>query len=214
MIAVDRSAERPPRRERTVGGSAAASGTDYRELSAPGSFWEYNDVRVNRTSLALLERFREPLPDVLRREIMDPISASDTWTWHGYRTSWVEIDGRDIQSVSGGAHWGGGVWISTLDHARFGLLYQNDGLWGDQRILGSDWIAATLEPCELNDNYGLLWWLNTDHGIAARAGPTAYAARGAGGNVIFVDPDRALVIVLRWSSDPRTAIDGIIEAMI
>jgi len=37
---------------------------DARPLQAPGSFWEYNDVRVNRLSLALLRRFRRPLPDV------------------------------------------------------------------------------------------------------------------------------------------------------
>jgi len=36
---------------------------DPRPLRTPGEYWEYNDVRVNRLSLALLRRFRRPLPD-------------------------------------------------------------------------------------------------------------------------------------------------------
>jgi CubicO group peptidase (beta-lactamase class C family) len=33
-----------------------------RAMRPPGTVWEYNDVRVNRLSLALLHVFREPLP--------------------------------------------------------------------------------------------------------------------------------------------------------
>ena len=60
---------------------------------------------------------------------MDPIGASTTWRWYGYKNSWVEIDGNRVQSVSGGGHSGGGVFISTEDHARFGLLFLNNGIW-------------------------------------------------------------------------------------
>jgi CubicO group peptidase (beta-lactamase class C family) len=84
---------------------------DARPLRAPGEFWEYNDVRVNRLALALLQRFRRPLPEVFAERIMQPIGASSDWSWHGYRTSMVEIDGRMIESVSGGSHWGGGIAI-------------------------------------------------------------------------------------------------------
>ncbi|HEU5321895.1 MAG TPA: serine hydrolase, partial [Methylomirabilota bacterium] len=106
-----------------------------RTLQAPGTFFEYNDVRVNRAALNLLYVWKRPLPEVLRTEIMRPIGASDTWEWHGYRNAWATIDGRDMQSVSGGGHWGGGVWASTLDHARFGLLFLRRGDWGGRRIL-------------------------------------------------------------------------------
>ena len=70
---------------------------DARPLRPPGSFWEYNDVRVNRLALALLRRFRRPLPEVFAERIMQPIGASGDWSWHGYRTSMVEIDGRTIE---------------------------------------------------------------------------------------------------------------------
>src|SRR5690606_15560083 len=94
-----------------------------RVLRKPGTFWEYNDVRVNRTALALLQVWRRPLPRVLKAEVMDPIGASDRWEWHGYQNSFVMIDGEPMQSVSGGGHWGGGLWMSARDMARFGYLY-------------------------------------------------------------------------------------------
>ncbi|WP_204274001.1 hypothetical protein, partial [Stenotrophomonas maltophilia] len=65
-----------------------------RELRTPGSYYEYNDVRVNLLGYCLLQRFRRPLPDVLRERVMDPIGASPDWQWQGYRNSFVDIDGR------------------------------------------------------------------------------------------------------------------------
>jgi hypothetical protein len=49
-----------------------------RPYRAPGTYWEYNDVRVNRLSLALLRVFRRPLPDVLGEAVMDPIGRTPT----------------------------------------------------------------------------------------------------------------------------------------
>ncbi|MGL1558175.1 hypothetical protein ACSTIJ_23455, partial [Vibrio parahaemolyticus] len=77
---------------------------------------------VNRLSLSLLELFKEPLPAVLKRRIMDPIGASTGWKWDGYRNSTVKIDGKDMVSVPGGGHWGGGIVISARDLALMGLL--------------------------------------------------------------------------------------------
>src|SRR5260370_15449746 len=57
-----------------------------RTLKKPGTFYEYNDVRVNRLSYSLLQLFKEPLPQVLKRRIMDPIGASQNWKWDGYKT--------------------------------------------------------------------------------------------------------------------------------
>ena len=93
-----------------------------RERIAPGSTYEYNDVRVNALALAALQVWRRPLPSVLREYIMEPIGASSTWQWLGYETSWVVMDGQAVQSVAGGGHWGGGMFINAHDMARFGYL--------------------------------------------------------------------------------------------
>jgi CubicO group peptidase (beta-lactamase class C family) len=197
-------------RNRTVGGqpSAAPKGS-HRDLRAPGEFWEYNDVRVNRLSLALLRVWRRPLPDVFRELVMAPLGASADWEWHGYRNSDVEIDGRRVQSVAGGGHWGGGIFISACDQARIGLLLLRRGMWGSRRVLSDAWIERMLQPCPLYPNYGYLWWLNAGQALYPSASPSSYYARGAGGNLTWIDPDNDLVAVLRWT-DPA-AMDGFMK---
>lgn len=182
---------------------------DPRPLRAPGEYWEYNDVRVNRLSLALLRRFGRPLPEVFAERIMRPIGASSDWSWHGYRTSGVEVDGQIIESVSGGTHWGGGMLIHAEDQARLGLLMLRRGDWNGKQVLPETWIAESLRPCRLKPVYGFLWWLNTGHGRYASAPESSFFASGAGGNITWVDPDHDLVAVMRWL-DP-TAIDTFIR---
>ncbi|MSP00834.1 MAG: class C beta-lactamase-related serine hydrolase [Acetobacteraceae bacterium] len=177
---------------------------DPRPLREPGRFWEYNDVRVNRLSLALLRRFRRPLPEVFAERIMRPIGASSDWSWHGYRTSTVEVDGQMIESVAGGTHWGGGMLIHAEDQARIGLLMSRRGEWAGKRILPESWIAESLMPCALNPNYGLLWWLNTGQTRYKSAPASSFFASGAGGNLTWIDPDHDLVAVMRWL-DPTAA---------
>lgn len=175
-----------------------------RTLSAPGDFWEYNDVRVNVLSLALMHVFRRPLPEVLQDRIMDPIGASDTWEWHGYRNSILHIDGRDMASVPGGTHWGGGLWINSYDHARFGLLIARGGVWNGKQLLPATWVDEMFTPIDLYRAYGLLWWLNTEKSHYPDAPETSVFALGAGSNLIWIDRALDIVAVLRWVDQAST----------
>jgi beta-lactamase family protein len=183
-----------------------------RPMRPPGTLWEYNDVRVNRLSLSLLQLFRRPLPDVLRDAIMDPLGASASWEWQPYRNAWAEIDGRRMPSVPGGSHWGGGLWMSTRDHARFGLLHARGGRWGNREVLPAGWIDECRRPCAINPQYGLLWWLNTDRTQFPSAPASCFAARGAGSNVVWIDPDHDLVAVVRWID--KASIDGFVARVL
>ncbi len=196
---------------RSLGGDNARKG-DKRDLQTPGAYYEYNDVRVNLLAFCLLQRFGRPLPEVLRARIMDPIGASPEWEWHGYETSWVEIGGRRVQSVSGGAHWGGGMFIGARDHARLGLLIARRGRWGDRQVLPADWVDQMLSPSPTNASYGLLWWLNCGTARHRSAPATSVFALGAGNNMIWIDPDHDLVTVLRWID--KTAVDGFLKRLL
>lgn len=196
-------ADRPPR-------SLTLEQLPDQPLHEPGAFYKYNDVRVNLLALAALHVWRRPLPQVLREHVMDPIGASSTWRWHGYDNSWVVLDGQQMQSVSGGGHWGGGMVIHSRDQARFGLLFLRNGTWNGNRIISSTWIQRARTPGPANPGYGYMnWFLNTPRpgadGQQRRPWPEAPAGAvaflGAGNNVVYVDWDHDLVVVARWIDD-------------
>ena len=168
-----------------------------RKLLEPGSTFEYNDVRVNLLAYSLLEVIRKPLPVVLRERIMNPIGASTTWRWYGYDNSFVNIDGQMIESVSGGGHFGGGIFINTLDQARFGLLFLRKGKWKNQQLISEQWVNAVGQPSVANKSYGLMWWTNQENQLGNVSGKIYYAS-GFGGNFIVVDNEHDLVIAVRW----------------
>lgn len=180
-----------------------------RPLQAPGSYWEYNDVRINQLSLALLHLFRQPLPEVFRSALMQPLGASDSWSWRNYDDAWVDIDGVRMPSVPGGTHWGGGVSISARDQARVGQLLLAEGRHGGQPLLPADWVRRMREPCALAPFYGWLMWLNRDGRSFPAASTGSSFMVGAGGHYTWIEPAHDAVIVVRWLDS--AAADGFMQ---
>jgi CubicO group peptidase (beta-lactamase class C family) len=174
-----------------------------RELKKPGDFYEYNDVRVNRLSLSLMNVWGKPLPEILAKRIMNPIGASSDWKWLPYSNSG--------DSVPGGSRWGGGLWMSSLDMARFGLFVMRNGRWGKKQILSEGWLNEATTPGPQKKDYGLLWWLNNNGDIAPAGNRTAFAAIGNGTNTIYIDPANDLVVVVRWHK--KDAFPAIVAAV-
>ena len=170
-----------------------------RARKEPGTAYEYNDVRVNVLALTALNVWRKPLPEVLKENVMDEIGASNTWRWYGYENSFVVIDGKIVQSVSGGGHWGGGMFINAYDMARYGLLTARNGKWGNKQILSTEFIRQARTPTSVQPTYGFMnWFLNTDKKLYPSAPASAFVHVGNGTNIIYIDPDNDLVIVARW----------------
>ena len=187
-----------------------------RPRHVPGSTWEYNDVRVNALALAATLVWRRPLPEVLKGYIMDSIGASSTWRWYGYRNSWIVLDGKIVQSVSGGGHWGGGMFINAYDMGRFGLFTLHKGNWNGKQLLSPGWFDHALTPTSAQPTYGFMnFFLNTDRKYYPNAPASAYAHIGNGANIIYIDPDHGLVMVVRWieSSAMNELIGKLNEAM-
>jgi CubicO group peptidase (beta-lactamase class C family) len=170
-----------------------------RTLHDPGTHYKYNDVRVNVLALALLHVIRRPLPEVLREGVMEPIGASSTWRWHGYDNSWIDLDGRKVQSMTGGGHWGGGMFINAWDMARFGYLFLRNGKWKDQQIVSEKWIQMARTPGSANPEYGYMnWFLNTARKPLPSVPESTVTFRGNGQNIIYIDWQNDLVVVVRW----------------
>lgn len=184
-----------------------------RPRAKAGTTYEYNDVRVNVMALAATNVWRRALPDVLDEYLMAPIGASRTWRWYGYDNAWITLDGHAVQVVSGGGHWGGGMFINAWDMARFGLLTQRRGLWGSQRILSEEWVKMSLTPTGPQPTYGFAnWFLNTDRKQWPSAPASAFGHVGNGTNLVFVAPEQDLVIVVRWIEN--SAVDAFLKRLL
>lgn len=186
---------------RTVNFGPPATGKkgDRRPLQEPGTFWEYNDVRINQLSLALLHLFQRPLPEVFREAVMRPIRASENWNWVGYDNAWVMVAGQRMQSVPGGTHWGGGLSISAQDQALVGQLLLDEGVARDgQRVLSAQWIRDMRKPAPLAPYYGYLVWLNHERKMFPSVPASSYFAVGAGSSFTWIEPERKMVVVVRW----------------
>jgi len=168
-----------------------------RILQEPGSIWEYNDVRVNCLALCLLQLYKKSLPQILNERIMEPIDASDSWQWHGYYDSDIEIDGKKLKSVTGGAHWGGGIWMNSLDFARYGYLHLRRGNWNGNQLFEQNWVNKITAACSLNPVYGYLYWIQPDDDGSM----LSYGAEGGGYHICRVYPKYDLLTVVRWTGN-------------
>lgn len=100
----------------------------------------------------------------------------------------------DPQGVNVG---GAGLKLRAREMAKLGYLYLNGGCWDGVPIVSAKWVAQSTkkwsDPGKNTAGYGFMWWLS-------KAVPGAYTAIGAGGQYIFVDPQRDAVIAI--AADP------------
>ena len=176
---------------------------DARPLQPPGTYWEYNDVRINQLSLALLHLFRQPLPEVFLQSVLQPLGGGEGFRWEGYDDAWTEVVDasgtvRHVQSVPGGTHWGGGVSISARDQALVANLMLIGGRYNGEEIVSWQWLARMSEPCAIAPFYGRLMWLNRDGRSFPGASTQSSFMIGAGGHYVWIEPAHEAVVVVRW----------------
>jgi CubicO group peptidase (beta-lactamase class C family) len=99
----------------------------------------------------------------------------------------------------------GGLYLAPPGLARIGALYLNNGVWNGQRIVSQEWVKLSVTPhvqvAEEDWKYGFQWWLGP-HGNPERL---AWAARGFGGQELFVIPELDTIAVFTgWSILPST----------
>lgn len=94
-----------------------------------------------------------------------------------------------VSDIAGTNTGGWGLTLSPMDMAKIGKLYLDDGIWNGKQIISTDWInRSTKEHSrwkELDLPYGYLWWVENGGG---------YFAMGDGGNVIYVNTKKKMVI--------------------
>jgi CubicO group peptidase (beta-lactamase class C family) len=95
------------------------------------------------------------------------------------------------------ANTAGSLQLSSLDYAKFGQLYKNQGTWDGKQILSQEWIAKSLShqmAISEDEFYGYLFWNKTYkvNGLDYEV----YYSSGNGGNRIFIFKDKPIVIII------------------
>jgi CubicO group peptidase (beta-lactamase class C family) len=171
-------------------------------VATPGTRWAYSS----------------PSTQILARIIRDAVGGPEQtlrFAWRdlfnplGMRNVTLEFDG------SGTLQGSSAMLASARDWARFGLLYLQDGMAGDKRILHEDWVdlsaAATLDT-----DYGAGFWTNrSEHERAKRRiamgipRDAFFAFGDMGQRIVILQSQRMVIVRLGDSVDPTGDIRGL-----
>jgi len=176
-------------------------------LFAPGAQYAYWDSAMNEFGLVLTRIAGEPMKDLFKRRIADPIGMDpNEWGWGDFG----RIDGITVNGGSGNAN--NHVFISARQLARLGFLFLRGGHWRDRRLIGYAWVQLATKPqvpvtiplwpdsgADGRGVYGFNWWVNSIKADGQRkwpgAPPGTYAASGYNNNDMFIIPEWEMVIV-------------------
>jgi len=115
-----------------------------------------------------------------------------------------------VLEVDAAGNWVGSSYLyaTARDYARFGLLYQNDGIFNGERILPEGWVEYSTTYASASEGlYGSFFWLNRSRTIPS-APEDMYSCNGHDGQYIFIIPSREIVIVvLGYSPSSKGGID-------
>jgi CubicO group peptidase (beta-lactamase class C family) len=169
--------------ERDTAKFAEAAGLE----AEPGTTWNYTDGNYVILSRIIRDAVGGHAADVLRflhAEIFDPL---------GIRGATLEFDA--VGTPMGATY----MLAPARDWARLGLLYLDDGVAGEKRILPEGWVRYSSTPT-LDSNYGAGLWTNrgTSDDIRRYVGlgmpRDSFFFNGVYGQYVVVVPSADLVI--------------------
>ena len=176
-------------------------------VSPPGETFAYSNSSAHLVSAVLAEALRRSdgsspgtVLDYATEKLFKPLGID---TRNAYTARFRPDDPTPFEKAgfgwatdARGINIGAGLLrLRPADMLKFGQLYLDHGKWHGEQLVPEKWVAASVAPSPASSQYGLMWWLET-----TPSGDSAYAARGFGGQLIYVIPELDLVVVI--TSDP------------
>jgi CubicO group peptidase (beta-lactamase class C family) len=167
-----------------------------RPLAYPaGTHWYYSSGATNIVSYLIRRQFSNDSSYYVfaNNELFNKIGAPDAV---------FEVD--PVGTRVGSSY----LYATARDFARFGLLFENDGVFNGERILPEGWIKYTTSAASASNGlYGSFFWLNKGHSLPS-APEDMYACDGHDGQHIYIMPTQQLIIViLGYSPTSKGGID-------
>ncbi len=149
----------------------------------PGTVFSYSQRNVDLLSYVIELAVGEPLQQFAQRELFDPLGIQrGDYYWARDRAG----------HTYGYAH----LMIPPNDFAKLGLLVSNDGRWGAQHIVSTEYLRQAREPSPANRCYGYLFWRGPGCAESAHSLPSdVYMMSGLGLQDVFIIPSLDLTVV-------------------
>lgn len=149
----------------------------------PGSVWKYNGGTTQLLA-AIIEKTTGKKVDKFAKEYLFlPLGIT--------KFEWVKYPGTDMHAAASGLR------LRSRDLLKFGLLYNNRGIWNGKPIVPEKWIEESFQSqVQQSDggSYGYQFWLRQD---TIMYQPTdIVACIGNGDQRIFFDKIHDLVVVI------------------
>jgi CubicO group peptidase (beta-lactamase class C family) len=175
-------------------GNMSSFAADHTLEHPAGTYWYYSSGTANIVSYLIRKQFPDDSSyySFANREFFNKTGMPDA-------VFEVDASGTRIGSSY--------LYATALDYARFGLLYENDGVFNGERILPEGWVKYTTTAASGSKNgYGAFFWLNK-----AKKFPSApedmYMCEGHDGQQIFILPTQKLVVVVLGYSPMPVGMD-------
>jgi CubicO group peptidase (beta-lactamase class C family) len=143
-----------------------------------GTRWNYSSGDTMLLSAVLEQATGMPVDEYARQELFDPLGMEQVEWWRdarGHTLTYCCLD------------------TTSRGFARFGLLYERGGAWGDEQVVPAGWVEDSVEPGPATGGaYGYQWWLL---GESEELPDDLFAAQGHDGQFIYVVPSLDLVVV-------------------
>ena len=178
-------------------GESSVHGARNRSLmQEPGTFWDYENYDTLLGVYAMKQVIGDPQAylEFPRERLLDKI---------GMRNTLLSTDrfGDFIMSSQ--------IYTTARDLARFGLLYAQNGMWKDERLISEEWIDFVRTPApatsETGNFYGGQFWLVPDD--RTDVPKDAYSTAGNRGQFVVIVPSHDIVIVRRGLDYGRQGFD-------
>lgn len=148
----------------------------------PGTDWYYGDGNPQVISGIITRVTDLTMEEIAHEFLFEPLGISD-YFWENHD------DGLSLGGM--------GLWMKPRDMAKIGQLMLNEGSWEGEQLISTEWIQASTKRQAIYRDYGY-YWLTGDN--------NTFWASGKGGQIIWIYPDKSLVVVVTSDSYARSWI--------
>jgi len=178
-------------------GSSMIANKPKRGSHKPGEYYHYNNWGFNALGTIFEQETGKKIFDEFMINISEPLGMED------FSSKNMEMRTADYTK-----HRYYSFRMSARDLARFGLLYQQNGIWNGKRIIPKDWIKKSTRSYSNTGQggFGYMWKTfpkseSSKYGFDHLANFDVYATTGIAVHMLAIVPELDLVYVHRYDSD-------------